>query len=775
MFQRSRLEIQNTKLLISNPKVREGLCNVFIFEPERGKENLGELLILIKLEEDNQDNREIAQGIVEIVKNEFYRDAEKNPEENLEASLVKINEILKELASLGKVAWVGKLDAIIACLQNKKLILTQTGKALSLLVRDGEANFITKGWQEEKEGQPLKTFKGLTFGLLEPNDHLILSTATLLDFFSPAKLIQILCRGTLKEAKNYLEELLKEQIETEMVGTILVSLKRIQSKKSFRQEEEQLSALEKIGRLEDFPEAVEMAAEEAEAQVDFLKAVDKRLEAKRRKKFPFSLFHTLKSSLLISKQGGRSFFKYVIKIPQSLWRFILLPFLLLLKKIFSRFPVLVKKLLPLFGKTRGLLAHKKIKTPSVTPIQTKQGMITKLSFVKYILKFIKPISLHLSLRSFRLAIPLRSKIILSSLIVALLFLASGIIFLKKYHSSKPQVAQGEETIFQEAEGKRKAALDAMIYKDEKQARELLEEADRLTGQILGSATHREQAESLKSAIVEQFDKMDNITRIPEPALIFNTDQINSGFNPLDLIGLENSLYILCGPNNIILRLDPQKKEAVQLSPSFNDIGYLVRASQIDQEKNILFINADNEFALFDFNSFKIEPIAADSPLEPNNIQDLAEYSNKIYTLNPSENQIVKYTRTIGGLSKGSLWLSEGDIKNGASLAIDGDAYVLTLNGEILKFHAGKQVNFNKPAIQPALEKPTKIFTQLNDKNLYLVDPPTRRIIVLEKNTSQVLRQFTSDQFNDLKNIWVSADEKIIYILAGKSVFQIENQ
>lgn len=769
MFQRSRLEIQNTKLLISNPKVREGLCNVFIFEPERGKENLGELLILVKIEEDNRDNREIAQGIVEIVKNEFYRDAEKNPEENLEASLVKINEILKELASLGKVAWVGKLDAIIACLQNKKLILTQTGKALSLLVRDGEASFITEGREEEKEGQPLKTFKGLTFGLLEPNDHLILSTATLFDFFSPAKLIQILCRGTLKEAKDYLEELLKEQIETEMVGTILVSLKRIQSKKSFRQEEEQLSALEKIGRLEDFPEAVEMATEEAETQTDFLQAVDKRLEAKRRGKFPFSLFHALKSSLLILKQGGRSFFKYTIKIPQSLWRFILLPFLFLLKKTFSRFPVLVKKILPLFGKVKGLLARKKIKTPSVTPIQTKRGIITKLSFIKYIPGFIKPISLRLQ------AVPLRSKIILSSLIIALLFLASGIIFLKKYHSPKPQVAQGEETIFQEAESKRKAALDAMIYKDEKQARELLEEADRLTGQILGSVTRREQAEGLKSAIVEQFDKMDNITRIAEPTLIFNVDQINSGFNPLDLIGLENGLYTLCNPNNIILRLDPQKKEAVQLSPSFNDIGYLVRASQIDQGKNILFVNADNKFSLFDFNSFKIEPISAESPLDPNNIQDLAEYSNKIYTLNPGENQIVKYTRTIGGLSKGSLWLSEGDIKNGASLAIDGDAYVLTLNGEILKFRAGKQVNFNKPAIQPALEKPAKIFTRLNDKNLYLVDPPTRRIIVLEKNTGEMLRQFTSDKFNDLKDIWVAPDEKIIYVLADKSVYQIENR
>ncbi|MDD5626601.1 MAG: hypothetical protein PHW01_01100 [Patescibacteria group bacterium] len=769
MFQRSRLEIQNTKLLISNPKVREGLCNVFIFEPERGKENLGELLILVKIEEDNRDNREIAQGIVEIVKNEFYRDAEKNPEENLEASLVKINEILKELASLGKVAWVGKLDAIIACLQNKKLILTQTGKALSLLVRDGEASFITEGREEEKEGQPLKTFKGLTFGLLESNDHLILSTATLFDFFSPAKLIQILCRGTLKEAKNYLEELLKEQIETEMVGTILVSLKRIQSKKSFKQEEGQLSALEKIGRLEDFPEAVEMATEEAETQTDFLQAVDKRLEAKRRGKFPFSLFHTLKSSLLILKQGRRSFFKYAIKILQSLWRFILFPLLLLLKKIFSLFPVLWKKLLPLFRKVKGFLARKKIKTPSVTPIQTNQGITTKLSFVKYIPGLIKPISLRLQ------AVPLRSKIILSSLIVALLFLASGIIFLKKYHSPKPQAAQGEETILQEAEGKRKAALDAMVYKDEKQARELLEEADSLTGQILGSSTHREEAESLKNAIVEQFDKMDNITRITEPALIFNVDQINSDFNPLDLIGLENGLYALCNPNNIILRLDPQKKEAVQLSPSFNDIGYLVRASQIDQGKNILFVNADNKFSLFDFNSFKIEPISAESPLEPNNIQDLAEYSNKIYTLNPSENQIVKYTRTIGGLSKGSLWLSEGDIKNGASLAIDGDAYVLTLNGEILKFRAGKQVNFNKAAIQPALEKPTKIFTRLNDKNLYLVDPPTRRIIVLGKNTSEVLRQFTSDKFNDLKDIWVAPDEKIIYVLAGKSVYQIENR
>jgi len=762
MFQRSRLEIQNTKLLISNPKVCRGLCNVFVFEPERGKENLGELLILIKIEADKKDNREIAQGIVEIVKNEFYRDAEKSPEENLEAGLMKINEVLKELASLGKVAWIGKLDAIIACLKDKKLILTQTGKALSLLVRDGEANFITEGWQEGKEGQPLKTFQGLTFGFLETEDRLILSTATLLDFFSPAKLTQILCHGTLKEAKNYLEELLREQIETEMVGTILISLQRIQQK------EQQLSALEEIGRLEDFPEAVEMAVE-ADNQIDFLKAVDKRLEAKRNRKFPFSILYVLKKSFSALKSAKRSGGKYVIKISQIFWQYILLPLFLTLKKIFLHLYVFLRKLPFFFKKIRTSPVHKKIKVSSATSFQEERRVKTQLSSGRNIFKWIKPISFHLQ------AIPLRSKIIFSSLIVMLLFLGSGIVLFKKYHSSLPSAAKNDAMILQEAEDKKRAALDAMIYKDENKARQLLTEADNLTGQILGSATHREQAEDLKSAIAEQLDKMDNTTRIKEPTLIFNVDKINSEFNPLALVDLENNLYLLCGPNNIILRIDPEKKEAVQLSPTFNNIGYLVRASQIDEGKNILFVNTDNAFSLFNFNSFKIEPIVAEPPFTPNNIQDLVEYSNRVYTLNPEKNQIVKYTRTIGGLSKGGIWLSEGDVKDGVSLAIDGDIYVLTKKGEILKFHAGKKINFEQPTIKPPLETPNKIFTQVNYKNLYLLDPPSRRVIVLEKSTSQMLRQFTSDQFNDLKDIWVSPDEKIIYVLSGKNIFQIENK
>jgi len=778
MFEKQSITVENTKLLfLPTSKTKKTLCNSFVFDPEKDKKNLGKLLLLIKIDRDTRENREISRGIVEVVKSEFYSDPKRGAEESLENSLVKVNEILKELASLGKINWINKLHVVIACLYDRNLVVTQTGKVSSILIREGTASFINSDADDKKPSQPQKTFVGLTSGKLKSQDYLVLATESLLEFFSIEKLIQILGQKKIKEAKDYIQKLISEQIgNEETVATILLAFD------PRRKKEEKLSpAFAKVENLEKFPEEILEASEtqdtiktpEREREKE---AIARRLRAKKSKKFPYNIIYSSKGSLLLFLRKGKKTTKYTFEHSWPLFKKTSITFYFAAQKTASQ----TKNL---FQKAYKKIHKAKSKTPKPVEINPRKSslfrgvqdkikprkqniLVSRLAVVPAI-----PIA---AIKRFQ-SLPKRYKIISTSLPIVILVLALGFIFIERNKAEDTDVASDDQEILKQAEDKRKQALDAMIYQDEDQARNALEEAKGLLSQVLGSQTHREQAQKLNSEIQDQFDTINRITTISEPLLLTDIGKINSNLTPLELIGLGNQIYALCSENNTILRFDLESEETVQLSPNFANIGNLHLASPIDEERNIVFVNENNEFALFNIKDFEIKKIEAPSPFDPNQIQDLAYYGKKIYTLNPEQNQIVKYERTISGLSKGAEWLREGEIGNAISLSIDSNIYVLKSDGNIMKFRAGKPTEFKKPDLNPPLVSPNKIFTKSEYKYLYILDPPNKRVVVLDKEKGKLVNQFVSAKFVDLKDIWVNPEETLIYILADKSIWQIENK
>lgn len=179
-------------------------------------------------------------------------------------------------------------------------------------------------------------------------------------------------------------------------------------------------------------------------------------------------------------------------------------------------------------------------------------------------------------------------------------------------------------------------------------------------------------------------------------------------------------------------------------------------------KNLAALNLeDNKISALDWG--KTEAVASPA--------DFAIYQDKLYILDTSAKQIFKYQKTISGFASESKWLAAvSDLSNVASFAIDGNIWVLNKNGEILKFFKGKTENFSY-AIEPKLEAPTKIYTQADALYLYILDPATRRIAVLNK-TGALIAQFTSDSFDDLRDLAVDEIAKKIYVLNGEKVYEV---
>ena len=113
-----------------------------------------------------------------------------------------------------------------------------------------------------------------------------------------------------------------------------------------------------------------------------------------------------------------------------------------------------------------------------------------------------------------------------------------------------------------------------------------------------------------------------------------------------------------------------------------------------------------------------------------------------------------------------------DIKNVVSFAIDGELYALKNTGEILKFSAGKLQAFSVSGLDPALKNPSQIWAYNDVKNIYILDPETKRVIALDKNASLV-KQYTSSEWKNPSSMVVDEPGKKIYILDSNKIFEFK--
>jgi len=97
--------------------------------------------------------------------------------------------------------------------------------------------------------------------------------------------------------------------------------------------------------------------------------------------------------------------------------------------------------------------------------------------------------------------------------------------------------------------------------------------------------------------------------------------------------------------------------------------------------------------------------------------------------------------------------------------------LLQNNGEIIKLRYGKKETFAMNEILPKIGAPLKIITSETLNNIYLLDPETKRLIIIAKD-GKVLAQYRSDKFTELSDFVVKEKEKTVYLLNGSQIFKL---
>lgn len=148
------------------------------------------------------------------------------------------------------------------------------------------------------------------------------------------------------------------------------------------------------------------------------------------------------------------------------------------------------------------------------------------------------------------------------------------------------------------------------------------------------------------------------------------------------------------------------------------------------------------------------------------------FLNNLYFLVPSEG-IYKYVPVVGGFGGGENWLKEEEpasvLAGAVDLAVDGDLWVVTKEGGISKFSAGQKQEFALKDQGLVLKEVVAMFTSESLPNLYLADRGAGAVAVAGKD-GQAWQRYLSEEWKDLRSLWVPADGKTIYVLSGSQIW-----
>lgn len=269
---------------------------------------------------------------------------------------------------------------------------------------------------------------------------------------------------------------------------------------------------------------------------------------------------------------------------------------------------------------------------------------------------------------------------------------------------------------------------------------------------------------------EKLNQINKISLLESPASELDIPANSFNFLPSHISASQNKLFVTTNqqsdvifslsfenslkPGNFVPTDLPKDKSWRKTTATKNDL---------------LLLSDKNELYKYNFSSKASSQIDLALP-EESEIKDMIAFNNNLYLLDTKENRIFKCP----DLSNCQSWLNEKrNLSDATSLSIDGTIYVLSQNGNITKYFGGLEKKLWQTKIRPLSNNFTKIQTDFDFQNIYLLDSQNQRIVVLNKE-GDLIKQYKFNLLNEIKSFYISADEKNIFILTETKIFQFAN-
>ncbi len=297
---------------------------------------------------------------------------------------------------------------------------------------------------------------------------------------------------------------------------------------------------------------------------------------------------------------------------------------------------------------------------------------------------------------------------------------------------------------------------------------------------LQGAPDHETARKLLEQAQTELDKLDNVTRVTATTL---WDFKAPG--PQHLTAQGTSLYAADRTagriSRMILTVSGDKLEAdpeTLLNPGVAVDGKLpgtlidIVATESSANRQASDIIVPHTGGLLDYNlSFGLKTLDFGSNSLAPDTRRVRSYEGNLYVLDTAKGQIWRYKPSGENYPNPP----EPYLSNGLTLpptvtdmAIDGDVYVTTANGQILKYTQGQTGTFQIKGLGQPLQQPTLITVDPNaqDSSVYVFDQATSRILQFRPD-GLFVRQFRADgpAFANVQDLVVDEQNNRLYVIS----------
>ena len=297
---------------------------------------------------------------------------------------------------------------------------------------------------------------------------------------------------------------------------------------------------------------------------------------------------------------------------------------------------------------------------------------------------------------------------------------------------------------------------------------MLDEAEKKALEVLNSGYLRSKANEYLQSIQDSREKLDGVLH-PKVAVLADLGQKRQNVSALGLLFLKGTLFAY--EYNALYSIVLDK---IQDPLSIDDNEEIIAGTTYADTDSLLFFSKGSK--VIEYKEGRMTFVdTADAAFHKG--VAVNSYRNNFYVLDAEANQIWKYVRRRDKFDVAQGYNINADIKKGVSFAIDGNVYVLQKDGTITKMYSGNTEPFPiKNAPLKVLTNPTKIYTELDMRTIYVLEPSTKRILLYEKDDktggATYKNQYVFDDLTDLRDFFFDKDANKLYLLDASKIYTV---
>lgn len=218
-------------------------------------------------------------------------------------------------------------------------------------------------------------------------------------------------------------------------------------------------------------------------------------------------------------------------------------------------------------------------------------------------------------------------------------------------------------------------------------------------------------------------------------------------------------------NTMLDRLDLVSNRQPELFSSFSNAATTINKILISKG-DLLAINQDKKV-------FKItkdaqtETSALPELVTSLTVKDFAIYEGNIYSLD--SRAIYKYADALTGAKEKKLWLGGLTDSDPVNIAVDGNVYILSSDGTVVKYFKAKQDS--KINLNTKIPSSSKLLVGKDAPYLYLADFSNKKVRVFDKTTGSLVLTYKVSNLPSFTDM--ALGDKVLYLSGGNQIWKIE--